>query len=242
MPSKDLAFAGSMPALYDRYLGAMLFEPYAAEIAAAAPGIRIEATDLSDAMVAHGAATAGANVHWSVADALELPFDDHCFDAGVCQFGAMLFPDRVRAFAEMRRVLKPGATFVLNVWDGIAHNDVARIVSDTVATTLPMERPTFLERVPYGHGDPVKLERELRDAGFETVTFERVEKRSAGTARDAATGFCRGTPLAVEILACGDDADDAMERTIDDVTSALQSALGGERIDGAMHAFVFSAR
>ena len=33
MTSTDTVFAGSIPAFYDRLLGPMLFEPYAAEVA-----------------------------------------------------------------------------------------------------------------------------------------------------------------------------------------------------------------
>ncbi len=48
---------------------------------------------------------------------MQLPFPDGAFDAVVCQFGVMFFPDKARAFAEARRVLKPGGVFVFNVWD-----------------------------------------------------------------------------------------------------------------------------
>jgi hypothetical protein len=34
MSTTDKAFTGSIPALYDRYLGPLLFEPYATDIAA----------------------------------------------------------------------------------------------------------------------------------------------------------------------------------------------------------------
>ena len=33
MAQSDTVFAGSVPALYDRYLGPMLFAPYAADMA-----------------------------------------------------------------------------------------------------------------------------------------------------------------------------------------------------------------
>ena len=44
MTGSDAVFAGSMPALYDRYLGPLYFEPYAADLAArvrAQPASRI---------------------------------------------------------------------------------------------------------------------------------------------------------------------------------------------------------
>src|SRR5689334_22133310 len=108
-------FAGSIPELYDRFMGPMLFEPFAVDtarrfdgfegalletaagtgrvtrqLAQAAPRAAITATDLSDAMLARAAAVVDApNVTWRQADALALPFGDASFDAVVCQFGAM---------------------------------------------------------------------------------------------------------------------------------------------------------
>ena len=70
---------------------------------------KIVATDLSEAMVAHGELVGTArSVTWRQADVMELPYADESFDVVVCQFGAMFFPDRVAAYREIRRVLRPG--------------------------------------------------------------------------------------------------------------------------------------
>ncbi|HKV14940.1 MAG TPA: class I SAM-dependent methyltransferase, partial [Reyranella sp.] len=135
MANTDTVFAGSIPALYDRYLGPLLFEPYARETAArladlkagtlletaAGTGlvtsalaarlpasVKIIATDLNQAMLDFAAAKPDlARVELRQADALALPFGDASFDAVVCQFGAMFFPDRVRGYREAYRVLRP---------------------------------------------------------------------------------------------------------------------------------------
>lgn len=115
MPRTDAVFAGSIPAFYDRYLGPLLFEPYAADLAArladissgrmletaAGTGIvtralvralpepvAIVATDLNQPMLDFAAAQLGTTrVEWRQADALALPFEQGSFDAVVCQFG-----------------------------------------------------------------------------------------------------------------------------------------------------------
>ena len=47
-------------------------------------------------------------VEWRQADVVDLPFPDASFDAAICQFGVMFFPDKVKAFSEVHRVLRPG--------------------------------------------------------------------------------------------------------------------------------------
>jgi ubiquinone/menaquinone biosynthesis C-methylase UbiE len=51
-----------------------------------------------------------------VADGQALPFADATFDAGFSMFGLMFFPDRAKGFAELRRVLRPGAKALVSSW------------------------------------------------------------------------------------------------------------------------------
>jgi ubiquinone/menaquinone biosynthesis C-methylase UbiE len=148
---RDQVFAGAIPRVYDAWLVPLIFEPYAADLvarlasrslsrvleiaagtgvvtrrlASALPGhVSIVASDLNQAMLDHAAALGTARaVEWRQADALSLPFEDHDFDAVVCQFGAMFFPDRAQAFSEALRVVRPGGVFVFNVWDRIETNE-----------------------------------------------------------------------------------------------------------------------
>jgi ubiquinone/menaquinone biosynthesis C-methylase UbiE len=160
MSEIDKAFTGAIPALYDRYLGPFLFAPYAADVAARAARLApaevletaagtgivtralrralpetatIVATDLNQAMLDHAAAQlpAGA-VIWRQADATVLPFADGSFDALVCQFGVMFFPDKALGYREARRVLRPGGTFLFSVWDRLSANEA----EDTVVGAL----------------------------------------------------------------------------------------------------------
>src|SRR6185369_2662198 len=86
----------------------------------------IVATDLNPPMIEQAKAIGTARaVEWRQADAMKLPFGDAEFDAVVCQFGVMFFPDKAHAFAEARRVLKPGGTFLFNAWDRIEDNEFA---------------------------------------------------------------------------------------------------------------------
>lgn len=53
------------------------------------------------------------NVSFCQADAEALPLADSSFDAGVCAYGIRNIQNRNNAFAEVYRVLRPGATFAI---------------------------------------------------------------------------------------------------------------------------------
>jgi SAM-dependent methyltransferase len=276
MIRKDAAFTGSLPEVYERYLGPMLFSPFAEDIAeralaiwqrgngihpgggrvlelAAGTGIateslaralpeaRIDATDLNGDMVSFAASRRSRPaVRWSTADAQALPFKDATFDLVVCQFGAMFFTDCVRAFGEARRTLVAGGTFLFSMWDDIERNEVACVVSDTLASVFPENPPLFLRRTPYGHGRPDVATHALNEAGFSDVACDVVGKRSrAASARDAAIGFCTGTPLHHEIIER--DAT-RLPEALDAVAGAIKAKFGDGPVNGAMQAYVFTAR
>jgi len=215
-------FSGSIPELYDQFMGPMLFEPFAIDmarrfegfdgalletaagtgrvtrqLAKAAPRSAITATDLSEAMLGRAAAVVDApNIVWRQADALALPFANASFDAVVCQFGAMFFPDKTAGYAEARRVLKDGGRFVFSVWDDLAANDVSQIAEDAVTALFPNDPPLFFARGPFAHHDRDVIRRNVLDAGFASVEIETVRLPTpAPSARDAAFALVAGTPM-----------------------------------------------
>jgi len=264
----DRVFSGSIAAVYDHFLGPLIFAPYARDIAgrlsdlragrlletAAGTGIVtralavnlpeavvIDATDLNQAMVDYATGLLPSpRVAWRQADAQALPFPDAMFDAVVCQFGVMFFPDMAKAFSETHRVLRPGGRFVFNVWDRIEANDFAYVVVQAVATLFPEDPPLFLARTPHGHHDTTLIEAGLRRAGFGGVTVETVAKKStAPSPRDPALGFCQGTPMRNEIEARDPTR---LEEATDVAAAAIASRFGTGPVAGQMRAYVITAR
>lgn len=264
----DHEFAGSIPAIYETYFVPMLFEPYAADIVrrvrtrsvsailevAAGTGVvtralalatpadtSIVATDLNQAMLDQAAAAGTSRpVEWRQADAMMLPFPDGAFDAVVCQFGAMFFPDKAKAFAEARRVLAPGGAFVFNVWDRLSENEFADTVTTALESIFPSDPPRFMDRIPHGYHDRRTVERDLAAGGFdcspEIFTLE-VPSRAV-SARVAAIAFCQGTPLRNEI----ESRDSALLGAATDAAeAALIHRFGSGPIEGRMRAHVLVA-
>ncbi len=267
MAETDRTFAGSIPATYDRYLGPLIFAPYAVDLAerlsdlsagsvletAAGTGIvtralarslaktvAIVATDLNQPMLDFAAAQSGAEtVTWRQADALSLPFPDASFDAVVCQFGVMFFPDKRAAYGEARRVLKPGGRFLFNVWDRIEANEFPHIVTQALAGVFPHDPPRFLARTPHGYHDIARIRDDLQAAGFAHVEVDTIERRSrAPSHRDPAIGFCQGTPLRNEIEARDKDRLGAATEA---AASTIAARFGTGPVDGKIQAHVITA-
>ena len=132
---------------------------------------------------------------------MNLPFADGSFDAVVCQFGAMFFPDRKKAFSEARRVLRAGGSLLFNVWDRIEENEFADVVTTSLQTLFPEDPPRFMRRTPHGYFDTGAIRSDLADAGFtRTADIVTLAARSrADSPRVPAIAYCQGTPLQNEI-------------------------------------------
>jgi SAM-dependent methyltransferase len=265
MPDTDKVFSGSIPHLYETHLVPLIFEPYAADLKerirsrsvsrvlelAAGTGVvtralatvldanvSVVATDLNQAMLDQAAAVGTTRpVEWRQADAMALPFPDADFDAIVCQFGVMFFPDKAKAFSEARRVLKPGGVFVFNVWDRISENEFADTVTAALESVFPKDPPRFLARTPHGYHDLPTIKRDLAAGGFtRSPQITTVPARSrAQSPRIPAVAYCQGTPLRNEIEAR--DASRLGEAT-DIAAKAISRQFGSGAVDGKIQAHV----
>jgi len=174
-------------------------------LASALPNdVSIVATDLNQPMLDMAAEMGTSRpVEWRAADAMQLPFEDGEFDAVVCQFGVMFFPDKGKAFAEARRVLRPTGVLLFNVWDRIEENEFADTVTTALESLFPKDPPRFLARTPHGYHDVAVVGRDLQDGGFVArPQVDTVAARSkAASPRIPALAYCQGTPLRSEIEA-----------------------------------------
>lgn len=264
----DMAFTNSIAEVYDRDLRPLIFEAYArdlAQIVASEPVSRvleiaagtgvvtkelfallgddalIEATDINQSMI--DLARSGLDypsIRWTCVDAMDLPFNAGCFDAVVCQFSAMFFPDRVRAFAEAKRVLRPRGRFIMSVWDHIGVNTFAQTVEEALAGVFPSDPPRFMSSTPHGYSDAARVIRDVHDGGFDhRVKLHTFTHESKAPDPDTvARAFCCGTPLRIEI-----EQRDAggLERAVTAARLALEDRFGDRDLVGTMRAHVVVA-
>ncbi|MBT5072835.1 MAG: methyltransferase domain-containing protein [Kordiimonadaceae bacterium] len=262
-------FTGSIPEAYDTFLGPLLFEFSAKDLAgriaekipsggkileiacgtgistnqlrkSLSDDIKITATDLNPAMLDFAKSKHGdlKNVTFEVADALSLSFEENSFDAVVCQFGIMFFPDKLKGLQEMYRVLKPGGGLAFNVWDSFEKNPCASIVYDVIEHYFKSDPPQFL-KMPFGFHDIPIIRDLIESAGFNNIEDHTVSEIIEGSeVNDVATGFITGNPNIIEI---NERATVEASVIINAAEAALLEKLGPPPIGFALQEIVFLA-
>jgi demethylmenaquinone methyltransferase / 2-methoxy-6-polyprenyl-1,4-benzoquinol methylase len=124
----------------------------------------------------------GSKIRWAAADALNLPFASSSVDAVTHGFLVRNVIDIQRAFAEQRRVLKPGGRVVCldttpppaNVLRPFILFYLTKIIP-LIGLTLTGQRDayTYLPNSTVGFKTPEALVQIMRDAGFVDVAYRR---------------------------------------------------------------------
>jgi ubiquinone/menaquinone biosynthesis C-methylase UbiE len=133
-------------------------------------------TDIAEDMISIAKENAVArgllNFQAQVCDAASLPFLDNTFDAVMCRYGMMFFPDVQKSVKEMRRVLKPGSTMASAVWASPERNPWATIIMGTITKYVqvpvnPPDSPGLFRCAIPGY-----LTNHFKEAGLKNVNVQ----------------------------------------------------------------------
>ncbi len=190
------------------------------------------ATDLSAGMLkaaAEAAREAGlTNVETRVADCQELDLEPESFDAAICRFGLMFFPDRHKALGCVRRALKPAGKFAAIVWAAAEKNPwlsiPTRMVEQHGGTGATVS-------IAWSMGKPGLLENELASGGFRDIAVRPAPVNLRFGSLDEATEALKSAPAAEAIAQL---PEDEQARVWPEIQAALRLFEGpnGYRIPG----------
>jgi ubiquinone/menaquinone biosynthesis C-methylase UbiE len=150
------------------------------------------------------AAAAGSPARFVCADAATATLDEPPFDRLFSRFGSMFFEEPVPAFANLRRLLTPGARIDLAVWahprDNLWMMEVMGMVRQHV------DIPPAIPRAPgpFAFEDQTYLEEILTGAGFDAMDVVAFEGRQPvggpGASPQAAVDFVLSSMAAGRVL------------------------------------------
>lgn len=147
----------------------------AARTAAAAIGPRstVIGVDIDQAMLAVArevpVAEGSAAITWQHADALALPFPAASFDTVLCFEGIQFMPDRAKALAGFRQVLKPSGRLIGTLWGPLRESPGYQAIADGLAHFVSPDAARF---PPFALNDPIVIRQLLADAGFARISVE----------------------------------------------------------------------
>ena len=218
--SQPFDFSGPVPKHYDQFSGPMFFEPYAIEVSnridpfsvnvalelasgtgrvtrhlrAVLPSTtKLIASDISSDMLAVAKEKLKAlDINWQMIDALKLPFEDNSIDLVVCCFGYMFVPDKLKAFAEAYRVLRPGGMLLFTTWDKLELIGASYVYRNIAKKYLKEPLPESYN-LPFSMYDESIIKDTLEEVGFSKISIEKISKLSISpTAKEASEGLTQG--------------------------------------------------
>lgn len=163
------------------------------------------------------------------ADAADYPFKPE-FDLVISRLGVMFFVDPVKAFANIRKAMKPGGRLAFICWQ--SQYEICYLSEPFKAAhhLLPQVDPTpENEPGPFGLADPVRTENILKEAGWQDIRIEAAMPRSLlGTTLEEAVD------QAMNMGPLGRLARQADEETIVKIRDAIAPVLAQYRTENGI--------
>ena len=218
--SQPFDFSGAIPKHYDEISGPMFFEPYAIEVSdridPSSVGIALElasgtgrvtrhlrnvllsttkliASDISADMLAVAKEKLNTlDINWEMIDAQELPFENDSIDLVVCCFGYMFVSNKLKAFAEAYRVLRPDGMLLFTTWDQLELIGASCVYRSIAKKYLKDPLPESYN-LPFSMHDESAIKQMLQEVGFSKIVIEKINKLSiCPTASEASEGLTKG--------------------------------------------------
>jgi SAM-dependent methyltransferase len=147
----------------------------------AEPG-EVVGIDLSTAMLTNARERSSAaglsNVTFVHGDAQVHDFELESFDVIISNAGAMFFDDKVAAFSNLRRALRPGGRIALMAWQRLEDNEWLKVLRETLAMGRDLPDPPVGVPGPFGLADRDQVSALLSKTGFTDVELTSIREPS----------------------------------------------------------------
>ena len=184
----------------------------------------VTVTDLSDRMLEVAAENAGRrglkNFQTKQCDAGALPFPDRSFDAVLCRFGFMFFPDVDLSVKEFVRVAKSGGRVCTAVWDAPERNPWATTIMATISKYVEIPTPPPGSPGLFRCAAPGFMEAAFRKGGLKDIAVKHVVGELKFESAEEYWGFMTG--IAAPVVAGLAKADEPTRNRIE--AAVLDSA------------------
>ncbi len=163
-------------------------------------------------------------IHWREGDAMDLPFEDGCFDLVTCQQGYQFFPDRLKAASEAYRVLNHAGRIGVSAWCSLSKNPGQAAVVAAVEEHVDLNAAKIVGS-SFGLGDESELKEIFSAAGFRELKLI-TETRPARfpSPEDLVNGLLRGGALARLGVKLSADVMAQIKRQVREVLKSYQTA------------------
>jgi ubiquinone/menaquinone biosynthesis C-methylase UbiE len=185
--------------------------------AALVPKGMVTVTDLSERMLevaAENAARRGIkNFQTKQCDAGALPFADSSFDAVLCRFGLMFFPDVDVSVKEFARVARPGGRVCAAVWDAPEKNHWNTTIMGVINNHVEMPTPPPGLPGLFRCAAPGFMETAFRKGGLKDIAVRHVDGELRFDSAQEYWSFM--TEISPTVVAGLTRADDATRKKIE---------------------------
>ncbi len=205
------------------------------------PSGHVVAVDISPNMLTHAAKAASeaglANIETRVMSAEKLDFEENSFDAVLCRFGLMLFPQPLTALAEMHRVVKPTRKVAVMVWSTAENNPFHGLPLQVVRNIGNLPAPASGRPGLFSLSGAGVLEGVYKQAGFSDVAIHRAAlRRKFASLQDAIQTIKGSMAVLQDLMAKLNAADQA--RAWEQIEMEMSRFVGPNGFDAPGEALI----
>jgi SAM-dependent methyltransferase len=193
---------------------------------------RVIITDFTPEMIAAARRRAEEvgvqNAEFRVLDAERMDLETDSVDGVLCRWGYMLTTDPAAAFAETRRVLRPGGRLAFSVWAARERNPTGSLAGDILVELGHTPPPDPQEPGAFVMADPERIRRLVVGAGFAEPEVEEVPFRWTFANQDAYWHFLTETAASVSrvLRNLSPEAQDTVRERVHEAARPFHSGEG----------------